>query len=360
MNKPLKIVLVGCGQIADGHISEIKKIKTAQIVAVCDLEILMAEQAAIRYEIPGFYSDFEEMLKQEKPDVVHIATPPSSHVNLVKLAVDYDCHVYLEKPIAPTHEDGEEILRYVKEKGKKFTIGWNYYFDPPALRIRELAEQNELGEIVHVDSFFGYGLEGSFGKAILGSNGHWVHQLPGKLFQNNIDHLFNKFVEFIDVDEPEITVSSSRLRERSFGDMRDDMHDELRVFVKGDRFTANCVFSSHIKPYSHYYRVFGTKKIMYADIISRAVIDENGPTFPSAIGRMLHPLSRGKAFRREGWKNIKDFKSSNYHFFVGLNNLISRFYDSIIYDREEPIPYDQILKVSKMIDTVNKNSNGNS
>ena len=48
------------------------------VAAVCDRELLMAEQLASRYGITRFYSDFDEMLAREKPDVVHITTPPAS------------------------------------------------------------------------------------------------------------------------------------------------------------------------------------------------------------------------------------------------------------------------------------------
>jgi len=72
----LKIAIVGCGKIADAHVEEIAKISTARLVAVCDLEPIMAEQLAMRYQVPHWYSDVQAMLDAEKPDVVHITTPP--------------------------------------------------------------------------------------------------------------------------------------------------------------------------------------------------------------------------------------------------------------------------------------------
>ena len=68
---PLKVAIVGCGKIADGHIEEIQHLQDrARLVATCDREGLMAEQAAARYGIPAHYDRFDALLDHERPDVV--------------------------------------------------------------------------------------------------------------------------------------------------------------------------------------------------------------------------------------------------------------------------------------------------
>ncbi|MEY4754705.1 MAG: hypothetical protein RJA44_2380, partial [Pseudomonadota bacterium] len=81
----LRIGIIGCGKIADGHVEQIRATGRGEVVAVCDREALMAEQLAVRMKIPARYSDAAEMLAKEKLDVVHIATPPDSHLFLAKL-----------------------------------------------------------------------------------------------------------------------------------------------------------------------------------------------------------------------------------------------------------------------------------
>jgi len=58
----------------------------------------MAEQIAVRYGVPRWYSDVAAMLDAEKPDVLHITTPPQSHLALTRQAVAAGCHIFLEKP----------------------------------------------------------------------------------------------------------------------------------------------------------------------------------------------------------------------------------------------------------------------
>ncbi len=244
---PLNIAIVGCGKIADNHIEEIQKIPDlARVVSVCDLELLMAEQVATRYGIRSYYDSFDRMLEVERPDVVHITTPPQSHLALGTKAMDAGAHVYVEKPLTLSYEDSKRLVAHAEQTGKKLTIGYSYLFDPPAIAMRELIAAGALGEPVHVESFYGYNLAGPFGAAILGDPTHWVHRLPGKLFQNNIDHLLYKVTEFLDEDEPKVVATGAVRRKERFGDERDNMLDELRVMIQGARTSVYGTFSSHI------------------------------------------------------------------------------------------------------------------
>ncbi len=352
MTKKLKIAIVGCGQIADGHISEVQKLACAKVVGVCDLEILMAEQAASRYGISRYYDQFDELLEKEQPDVVHITTPPQSHLSLAMAAIDAGCHVYVEKPFTPSYQETVKLIGHAEKNGRKLTIGHIYYFDPPALALRKLVRENIIGDPVHVESFYGYSLAGPFGKAILGNSTHWVHALPGKLFQNNIDHLLNKIIEFVDDERPLIKIFGEVRRITRLGDIRDKMPDELRVMIQGSSTTAYATFSSHIKPTAHFMRLYGTKNIAHADFVARTLTLEQEPTLPSALGRLLPAFNMGKQHRREGWRNVGRFIRSDFHFFAGMHNLISGFYDSILHDTPPPVPHRDILRIGWMMDEI--------
>ncbi len=349
----IKVALVGCGQIADGHAGEIAKINGAELVAVCDLEPIMAEQLALRFGIKSHYCDYKKMLQNEKPDVVHICTPPSSHLSLVKLAVDAGCHVYVEKPLALNYADSVELIDCVEAAGLKITIGHNSEFDPPALEMRELISKGVLGDPVHVESWFGYNLSGPFGQAILGSPEHWVHRLPGKLFQNNLNHLLNKITEFIVEDKPEVIAKAWRSDPSvHYGDVRDDLFDELRVMIRGNGVSAYGTFTSNVKPVAQFVRVYGTKNIIEMDINSRTCIVDRGVTLPSAIGRLAAGFSKGKAYRKSSWKSIKKFLKNDYHYFAGMNYLIHAFYESISNDGPLPISTHSMLRIAWIMDEI--------
>jgi predicted dehydrogenase len=352
MSTKLKVAIVGCGQISDGHVSEIQKLDNATVVAVCDLEPIMAEQLAVRFGVPHHYSNFQQLLTKEKPDVVHICTPPSSHLPLAKQAIAAGCHIYVEKPLTMNYPDAVEMVETAEKAGRKITIGHTYEYDPPAEDLRRLLAEGVLGEVVHIESWLGYNLEGPFGKVILGSPDHWVHGLPGKLFHNNLNHVLNKITEFIDDDQPQVQAMAWTDRDRKFGDVRDELLDELRVTIRGKKVSAYATFTAKARPIMHFQRVFGTKNSVHMDFVSRTVALEQGATLPSAIGRLVAGFSQSLEFAKTTTHNLGRFARSEYHFFAGVNRLIRLFYDSILYDKPLPIPTKNILKIAWIMDEI--------
>lgn len=351
---PLRVAIVGCGKIADGHIEEIQKMPDlAQVVGVCDIEPIMAEQIAMRYRLDYSTTDFDRLLAEKKPDVVHITTPPGSHLALATRSLEAGAHVYVEKPLTMSYADSKTLVERVQAAKKVLTIGYTYLFDPPALEMRELIARGEIGDVVHVESFFGYNLAGPFGAAILGDPAHWVHRLPGKLFHNNIDHLLNKVVEFFPgADDAKVTAFGSVRRPQRFGDARDGMADELRVMIQSPKVTSYCTFSSHVRPPPHYVRVFGTKNVVLADFAARTVTLEAPAKLPSAIGRLIPAFEMARQYARAGTRNATKFAKSEFHFFSGLNYLFRRYYEAIHAGTAPPIPYADILRVSKWMDDI--------
>ncbi len=353
MSSELKVAVVGCGQIADGHAGEIQKLSNAKLVAVCDLEPLMAEQLAVRFGVPAHYSDLERLLSREKPDVLHICTPPASHLPLAKAALSAGCHLYVEKPLALTHAQTEELLAAARSAGRELTIGHTYRYDPPAEELRRRIAAGDLGEVLHVESWYGYNLDGPFGKVLMSSPDHWVHRLPGKLFHNNIDHLLSKVVELLPDEEPLIQAFGWRQNaDRVFGDARDELLDELRVLIRGRHVSAYATFTSNVKPVAHWQRVCGSKATMHADFQSRTLAFEQGPTLPSAIGRLAAGFAQSWQYARSAAHNVGRFAANDYHYFAGLRALIGKFYDSISNGGPAPISHSEIAKTSRMMDEI--------
>jgi predicted dehydrogenase len=348
----LGIGIVGCGKIADAHVEEIRKLNCARIVAVCDLEPIIAEQLALRYAIPHWYTDIDRMLSQEKLNVIHIVTPPHSHFALTQKAVAAGCHVFLEKPLALNAMDGDRLIDCVQRYGRKMTINYWPNFESPALELREFVARGLLGDPVHIESYYGYDLTSAFGRALLKDDRHWIHQLPGKLFQNVIDHAVNKITPFLSDEDPEI-VSRAYLRRGNLnGDSTDTVLDELRVMVLGGGVSAYLTFCSHARPVSHFVRVYGTKNIVHVDFAFRTMAIEPVQTVPTAFGRLLPPIKASWNSLGRAARNVREFTRSRFHYFEGMNRLLSLFYDCIEHNGPVPIPYADILRVSRIMDEI--------
>ncbi|MGH9615416.1 MAG: Gfo/Idh/MocA family protein [Acidobacteriaceae bacterium] len=348
----LKIAIIGCGKIADAHVEEIRKIPSVHLAAVCDLDPIMAEQLACRFAVPQWYSDSAKMLEVEKPDVLHITTPPQSHLPLTRQAVAAGCHVYLEKPVAPRHCDAEAIVAAVRASNCKLAVNYWPNFEAPALELRRLLDTGVLGRPVHVESLLGYDLSGEYGTALKRDPNHWVHRLPGKLFQNVLDHILNKIVPYLDEEEPFIQALAYPGDADAAETSSNPLLDELRVVIRGSHTSAYATFSSHARPIGHSLRVYGTKNTAYVDFAARTLVLERKQTFPSALGRLFPPFLVAKDYLRQGLTNVNRFSHSRFHYFDGMRRLLSEFYLSIETDSPPPIPYSEILRVSSMMETI--------
>jgi predicted dehydrogenase len=347
----LNIGIVGCGKIADGHIEEIQKLGCARVLAVCDLEPILAEQLALRYSVPHQYTEFDRMLSEHRLDVIHIATPPHSHLALAQKAAQAGCHVFLEKPLALTATEGRRLIQCLDQTKRKMTINYWYNFEAPALALKEFVSKGDLGDPTHVESYYGYDFAGGFGQAFFSDGRHWVHQLPGKLFQNIIDHAINKITPFLP-DEPMEVIARAYRRGPSNDDRTDGVLDELRVMILGGGMSAYVTFCSHARPVGHFMRVYGTKNTAHIDFALRSMSVEKKQTVPSALGRLLPPFQSSWQALRQATQNVREFAGSRFQFFAGMNRLLSLFYESILHDTPVPIPYREILRVSEIMDDI--------
>ncbi len=151
----VRLGIIGCGGIANGkHLPALKKIKEVELVAFCDIIVERAEKAAKDFGVEGakVYEDFNEMLKNEKLDVVHVCTPNNMHAPASIAAMEAGCHVMCEKPMAKNVEQAQAMLDAQKRTGMKLTIGYQNRFTAEQQALHEACENGELGEIYYAEA----------------------------------------------------------------------------------------------------------------------------------------------------------------------------------------------------------------
>jgi predicted dehydrogenase len=347
----LRIGIIGCGKIADGHVTQVRATQRAEVVAVCDREPLMAEQIAVRLGVAGRYTDVTKMLENERLDVVHIATPPDSHVPLACQAMRAGCHVFVEKPFALDAAGARIILDCAAQTRRKVSVNYLYNFESPALELARLLASGSLGEIVHLDTAYGYNLSGDYGLAVLGDPNHWVHSLPGRLFHNVLDHVCAKLVAFLG-DAPMVQAMAFRRRAPTGNPLVDAMPDELRLMVRGGNVTASGIISAHARPVAHSLRVVGTRDTVEVDYAARTLVFSARQAQPSALGRLFPPWVQARQFMRNGWRNLGQFRRHEFHYFQGMRVLLHGFYDAVQDNGPDPITREHILRVCTLIDDI--------
>ena len=106
----MKYALIGCGRISPNHIMAAKN-NDLEIVAVCDIDKANAEDKIIKFDLDSLkvkiYEDYHELLENEKPELVAIATESGKHAAVALDCIAVGCHVIIEKPIALSIADAD-------------------------------------------------------------------------------------------------------------------------------------------------------------------------------------------------------------------------------------------------------------
>jgi predicted dehydrogenase len=349
----LTIAIVGCGKVADQHVEAIRRIADCRIAAVCDRELLMAEQLAERFGIAECFSDLQEMLQAITPDVVHITTPPQSHYSLARQCLKSGSHVYLEKPFTITAGEAESLIDFAERCGLKITVGHNYLFTLEMLEMRRLVKEGFLGgKPVHLESYWSYDLgDTSYVGPLLGNRSHWVRQLPGQLFHNIISHGIAKLAEFLADELSEIvTIAHQSPRLRGLG--AQEVLDELRVLIRDKHgTTAFFCFSTQVKALNQL-RIYGPANSLVVDIITGSLVRSSSRSYKSYLTYFVPPLKNAWGHFRNARRNVANFLRRRLYQDFGMKELIERFYNSIEKRTPLPIPYREIILTARIMDEI--------
>lgn len=339
----MKIALVGCGQIGDAHLVEIQKIPECEVVAICDRYRSILEATAYKFKVPRIYQDYAAMLTDSSPDVVHITTPPPSHFDLAKEAMEAGCHVFIENPFTVTLKEREDLINIAEKNNVLMCVGTNYMFRKAQTQAFQKIQAGEIGELVHIDTVYTYNIHGIFGKMFLSNPNHWVPKMPGQLFQNIIFHPLGQIVPFLS-DNFEVKARAYDLSGCKV------VHDELRLMIYDQKLTASINLSCNSRPIMFNIAYYGSEKSLFIDGTNDILLVEEPPNLPSAFAVMQSIWKRRKSMKKQFWGIVKDYFSGNEQYFSSMNRLFQAFYSSVQHKTPLPISYDELRKTGLIID----------
>ncbi len=151
--KPLRAAVIGLG-IGRRHISAYQSIPGIEVVAIADVDAQALAKARQEFGIPFAATDYERVLARSDVDLVSICTPDRLHAGQALAALAAGKHVLCEKPLATSLEDAARIVQAAKKAGRKFAVGHNYRFSPQFLKVKELVEAGELGDLFYGESSY--------------------------------------------------------------------------------------------------------------------------------------------------------------------------------------------------------------
>jgi len=180
--------IIGTGNMATGHLGCLKEIEDIEVVAAADPheDNLTAFQKANPNENAKYFSDYKDLLELDEVDAVLVATPDSTHVDIVLDVLAAGKHVLSEKPAATSYEDFARLEKAVKESDKVYQVGLECRFLPVFQRMHAIMADGMLGDprMIWCHEFRGPFLE---------KVGNWImfNEKTGGVFVEKTCHYFD-------------------------------------------------------------------------------------------------------------------------------------------------------------------------
>jgi len=143
--RPLRGILVGCGYISDQQLSAWARIDEAEIVALVDIDKEKARMQAEAHGIPEIGTDIVSMLAEHDVDFVDIATPPETHLELIRVSAAAGVHVLCQKPLAPSLGEIDEMVGIADAAGVQLVVNENMRYQAWYRKIHEVLESGRIG-----------------------------------------------------------------------------------------------------------------------------------------------------------------------------------------------------------------------
>ena len=150
MTNQIKVGVVGCGYWGPNLIRNFRSLPSCSLKMMCDISGERLAHLKMLYpEVEGI-TDFNEMLNGAGLDAVVIATAVRFHYPMAKASLLAGKHTFIEKPMATSAQECEELVEIAEKKGLVLMVGHTFLYSPAVRKIKEIVEWGDLGEIRYV------------------------------------------------------------------------------------------------------------------------------------------------------------------------------------------------------------------
>jgi predicted dehydrogenase len=337
----MRAALVGAGQIARQHLACLQELPDVEVRAVCDLSAAAAECAAERFRIPKWYTDFREMLAVERPDVVHVTTPPSSHFRLATAALEAGAHVFVEKPATENVEEARAIHQTARAAGRALVENHNYLFNRATQQILAEIDAGTAGRVLHMEALICLDILGPSGFADP-NLAHPALRMAGGAIADFLPHLASLAWRFVGRHRSAHTVWSKRANSAL-------PFDEFRALVEAERGTASLGFSASAQPDAFWLRVYCERLQATTNLFETRLTFDRVLSGPKPLRPLRNGLQEGRDVRRASWGSLWRKLSGGPGSYDGLWELLRGTYAALSQHRELPVGLQQVEEVGELV-----------
>ena len=164
MKPQYRACIVGCGRMGGtideevrggpnvlllpySHAAGYTACERTTIVAAADVVEENLERVCSKWNIPKRYTDYREMIEEEAPDILSVATRPGNHAEITTFAAEHGVKgIYCDKPLCASMEEADAMVEICEKNRVKFNLGTQRRYTPGYIKMREIVESGEIGE----------------------------------------------------------------------------------------------------------------------------------------------------------------------------------------------------------------------
>jgi 2-alkyl-3-oxoalkanoate reductase len=336
----LRAAILGTGLISGKkHIPAFLRLKhKVDLVALCDVNREGAEKVAYDFGIPRVYADLHELLAREKPDLINICTPPRTHAKLAIQAIRQGTNVLIEKPMAMSVAECDEIISEAQTAGVKVGVAHSDLFYDAFMKARELVNHDVIGEFRGMRIFLSTPTD-----YMTSRSDHWAHKLPGGVFGESGPHAVYMTLAFIN---PVLYVA---VQGKKILDHPWSQYEDYHIEVVGEKATSSIVLAYTSNQWMATVDILGSKGALFVDLQSQSVVKYSRTSLsPLRIG--LSELGRGSKQLWATCANTVRYATGRIRSTHEL--LIDGFVESIIANQPPPVSAEEgreAVRVMNMI-----------
>jgi predicted dehydrogenase len=151
-NKCIKLAIIGCGAWGPNHIRNFSSLPGCQVVGIADLNEARLKQMASANPGLKTETDYRRFLDHPEVDAVVVATPTSTHYQIVREALQAKKDVLCEKPLCTLASEGEELVRLARSQERILMVGNVFLFNSGIVKLKELVDSGDLGDLQYMSA----------------------------------------------------------------------------------------------------------------------------------------------------------------------------------------------------------------
>ena len=333
----INVGLIGCGQIAEvSHLPCYQGLKGVQVVAVCDRNRKRAKKMSRRFRVAKTYGDSSELFREERLDLVDICTPGFTHHRLCMEAIQNGVNVLVEKPLALSVAEANEIDKASKIKGIKVCVVHDYRFKEPFARAMNMYKEGKIGKIKEITSV---------------QHGLSIYSLPSWLWneQRSGGILYELGIHIVDLQAWFCGKHAEIIGINTKFDEKLNIHTDLQAIVKyesGAIGILDLVWFSSAPVF--YFNVYGTATDVYIQLFQERFEVASG----SSLSLLTDSFIEAKRVLKFAKKVL--LRQRKKYAVYSFMKLLSNYVTAIKEDKESPVSVKSVMNTMRLLEDLRK------